>query len=262
MIKMPWVGFCIATFLACASASWAKINVREEIGFDQKIGQQIPLDLTFTNEAGQKVLLKDYFGKRPVILNLVYFECPMLCTEVLNGLLRTLHVLKFNVGQEFNILTVSFDPRETSILAEKKSKLYHMRYERPVPDNSWPFLTGDEASIRKLANAVGFRYVYDASVNQYAHASGIVVLTPEGKVSRYQFGVEYSPNDLKLSLIDASQNKIGTAVDQILLYCYRYDPMTGKYGIRIMRTLRLSALLTLFGVAFYVTRMLRKERMA
>jgi protein SCO1 len=239
-----------------------KSPVLSQIGFDQKLGAQVPLDLVFTNEQGQPVKLASYFHGQPVVLNLVYYRCPMLCGEVLNGILRAIRTLKFNVGQEYSILTISFDPREKPALAAKKGEHFRMQYGRPIPEGGWPFLTGDEASIRKLAETVGFRYVYDKSIDQYAHAAGLVILTPDGKASHYMYGVEYSPRDMKFALIEASKNVIGSPVDQLLLYCYHYDPTSGRYGLAIMRFLRISAVLMILGVAAFITIMIRREKNA
>jgi len=220
-------------------------NVRppglKNVGIEQRLNQQVPPDLTFRDETGKAVQLGDYFGKRPMILNLVYYQCPMLCGEVLSGLSSTLRVLKFEVGKEFDVLTVSFDPKETPEMAAAKKTEYLRRYGRPNAAEGWHFLTGPAASIDALTKAAGFQYQYDPKSGQFAHATAIVVLTPEGKIAQYYYGVEFAPKDLRLGLIQASQNKIGTVVDQVLLYCYHYDPDTGKYGAIISRVLQLAA---------------------
>jgi protein SCO1/2 len=217
-------------------------NVR----FDQKLDAQVPLDAVFRNEFDQPVHLGDYFNQgKPVILSLVYFDCPMLCTEVLNGLSSSLRILQFDLGKQYDVLTVSFDPREKPDLAAAKKRAYLQRYGRPDAQNGWHFLTGDEANIHKLTNAVGFQYAWDAKTQQFAHAAGIMVLTPEGRVSQYYYGVEYSPKDLRLGLVQASQNRIGTVVDQVLLYCYHYDPRTGRYGAVIANILKVAGAATL-----------------
>ena len=220
-------------------------NVRppglKNVGIEQRLNQQVPPDLTFRDETGKAVQLGDYFGKRPMILNLVYYQCPMLCGEVLSGLSSTLRVLKFDVGKEFDVLTVSFDPKETPEMAAAKKTEYLRRYGRPNAAEGWHFLTGPAASIDALTKAAGFQYQYDPKSGQFAHATAIVVLTPEGKIAQYYYGVEFAPKDLRLGLIQASQNKIGTVVDQVLLYCYHYDPDTGKYGAIISRVLQLAA---------------------
>ncbi|HEV7395796.1 MAG TPA: SCO family protein [Pyrinomonadaceae bacterium] len=223
----------------------------QNVGIDQKLNQQIPLDLTFKNESGEPVTLKQYFGKRPVIISLVYYNCPMLCTQVLNGMIGSFKTLSFLPGQDYEVVTVSFDSRETPALASAKKDLYVSylpQAKRAPAANGWHFLTGDEANITKLAQAVGFRYQWDEATNQFAHASGIMVATPEGKLSQYYYGIEYSARDLRLGLVEASSNKIGTPVDQLLLYCYHYDPATGTYGARIMNMVRLAGALTVVGI--------------
>ena len=227
-------------------------NVRppglQNVGIEQHLNGQIPPDLTFRDEAGKPVRLGDYFDKKPVILNLVYYQCPMLCGEVLSGLESALRVLKFDVGKEFDVLTVSFDPRETPDMAAKKKAEFLKRYGRPSAANGWHFLTGPQESIDALTKAAGFQYQYDPKTGQFAHSTAIMVLTPEGKIAQYYYGVEYAPKDLRLGLIQASENKIGNLADQVLLYCYHYDPATGKYGAIIARVLQLSALATVLGL--------------
>lgn len=232
------------------------------VGFDQKLDEQVPLDLEFRDEAGRRVRLAQYFGRRPVVLSLVYYECPMLCTLVLNGMLRAFRTLSFDIGGQFEVLTVSIDPRETPELAARKKQVYMDGYGRPGAERGWRFLTGNQASIEALARAVGFRYAYDPASGQFAHASGIAVLTPQGRIARYQYGVEYSARDLRLALIEASQNKIGTPVDQVLLYCFAYNPATGTYGAAIMNLLRAGALATLLVLGGLVLVLLRRDRRA
>ena len=224
----------------------------DKIGIDQKLDEQVPLDLVFQDENGNDVRFGDLFEGKPVLLTLVYYECPMLCTEILNGVLRSLRALPFDVGKEFQVITVSFDPDETPVLAMTKKRMYLERYDRPGAEEGWHFLTGDEDSIRRLTDAVGFRYTYVPARDQYAHASGIMILTPEGRVSRYFYGIEYSARDLRLGLIEAAANQIGTAVDQVLLLCFHYDPTTGKYGMIIMNVIRLAGLFTVVGLAAFV----------
>ena len=220
-------------------------NVRplglKNVGIEQRLNQQIPPTLAFRDENGRAVQLGDYFGKKPMILNLVYYQCPMLCGEVLSGLESAMRVLKFDAGKEFDVLTVSFDPKETPEMAAAKKAEYLKRYGRPGAAAGWHFLTGPAASIDALTKAAGFQYQYDPKSGQFAHATAIMVLTPEGKIAQYYYGVEFAPKDLRLGLIQASQNKIGTVVDQVLLYCYHYDPSTGKYGAIISRVLQLAA---------------------
>ncbi len=217
----------------------------QNVGIQQNLNDQIPLNLHFKDEAGNDVTLGKYFGKRPVILNMVYYQCPMLCGEVLNGLSGALGILKLDLGKDFDVLTVSFDPRDTPQLATAKKKTFIQRYHRPGGADGWHFLTGQQDSIAALAKAVGFQYQYDAKIGQFAHPAAIMILTPSGKIAQYYYGVEYSPKDLRLGLVEASNEKIGNVVDQILLYCYHYDPSTGKYGAVITRVLRLSGVATI-----------------
>jgi len=240
----------------------SKLEALEGISIEQKLNEQIPLDLNFLDATGQRVQLRDYFGEKPVILSLVYYECPMLCSMILNGLLRSLNILSFDVGDEFNIVTVSFDPKETTKLAMGKKKSYMSKYGRLDAEKGWHFLTGDESSIQQLTKAVGFNYKYDPETNQFVHASGIMVLTPEGKLSRYFYGVEYSAKDLKFGLMEAATNKIGSAVDQLLLYCYHYDPVTGKYGMVIMNVIRISGTATVLVLAAFMLAMFRRDRIS
>jgi len=232
----------------------------KEVGFDQKLGGQLPLDLVFRDEAGKDVKLSAYFGKKPVILHLMYFECPMLCGMAIEGLLRSLRALSFDVGKEFDVVTVSFDPREGPDLAKGKKANVVETYARPGAAAGWHFLTGSEASIRALTKAVGFRYVWDAEQKQFAHATGVVLLTPGGKISRYFFGIEYSTKDLRLGLIDSGTEKIGSLTDQLLLMCYHYDPRVGRYTPAITRLLKAGAALTVIGLAAFIATMLRRER--
>jgi protein SCO1 len=231
-----------------------------EIGLDQKLDTQLPLDLRFKDETGRDVRLGEFFGKRPVILTLVYYECPMLCTQVLNGLTSALGVLKFSVGEEFDIVTVSFDPKETPELAAGKKAAYLERYNRPGAGKGWHFLTGDEKSIAALTKAVGFRYAYNASIDQYAHVSGFMVLTPGGKLSRYFYGIEYGPRDVRLAVLEAADQRIGTPVDQLLLYCFHYDPKSARYSLAVMRLVRAAGLTTVLALAAGVFVLRRREQ--
>lgn len=234
-----------------------------DVGFDQRLGEQIPLDVSFRDEAGRQVKLGDYFGKRPVVLSLVYYECPMLCTLTLNGLVSAMSVLSFDPGKEFEAVTVSFDPREGAELASLKKKAYLNRYRRAGAEASWHFLTGDRDSIAALTRAVGFRYAWDETSKQFAHPSGVVVLTAAGRIARYLYGVEYAPKDLRLALLEAGEGKIGIPVlDPLLLYCYQYDAMTGRYSAAILRLVRVSAVLTLLALGAFITISLRRERPA
>jgi len=214
-----------------------------DISIHQKLNTQIPLNLIFRDDSGQELPLSAYFGSRPVILALVYYQCPMLCTQVLNGLTMSLRTMSLESGQDFDVVTVSIDPTETPVLAAKKKAEYLRRYAKG--SEGWHFLTGAEPQIKELASSVGFRYAYDPKTKQYAHASAIMLLTPSGKLSRYFYGIEYSPRDLRLGLVEASENKIGSPVDEVLLYCYHYDPNTGKYSAIVMNMVRVAGVLTL-----------------
>ena len=213
------------------------------IGLDQKLNAQIPLNLNFRDESGQDLPLSTYFGSRPVVLALVYYQCPMLCTQVLNGMVVSLRGMSLESGRDFEVVTVSIDPTETPQLAAKKKAEYLRRYAKSA--DGWHFLTGAEPRIKELAATVGFRYAYDPKTKQYAHASAIMVVTPSGRLSRYFYGIEYPPRDLRLGLVEASENKIGSPVDEVLLYCFHYDPNTGKYSAIVMNIVRLAGGLTL-----------------
>src|SRR5215471_8048972 len=221
------------------------------VGISQKLDHQVPLDLQFRDEADRTVALSKFFHGKPVLLAPVYYRCPMLCTQILNGVAGALKAVSFNPGQDFEVVAFSFDPKDTPEIAAAKRESYLRRYGRPQTANGWHFLTGDEASIKSLTEAIGFHYRYDAANDQFAHASGIMLLTPEGRLSRYFYGVEYSPRDLRLGLVEASANKIGTAVDEALLFCFHYDPATGKYGAMALNILRVAgAGFALIGGAF------------
>jgi protein SCO1/2 len=231
-----------------------------DVGIDQKLDEQLPLDLEFRNESGEAVKLGNYFGKKPVVLSLVFYECPMLCNQVLNGMVSAFRVMSFEVGEEFEVVTVSFDSRETSALAAAKKRTYVgylSKEKRSGAATGWHFLTGDEPNIKRLTDAVGFRYHFDEATNQFAHASAIYIATPHGKLARYFYGIEYAPRDIRLGVIEASENKIGSPVDQLLLYCYHYDPATGKYGAVVMNMIRLggvATLLAMFALFFLLRR--------
>ncbi len=231
-----------------------------DVGFDQRLGASLPLDLQFTDENGDEVTLERYFGERPVILALVYYECPMLCSMVLSGMISSLRVLKFNPGSEYEVLVVSFDPGETPEMARTAKQTYLELYDRPETEAGWHFLTGNEQEIQALTRSVGFRYVYLPEEDQFAHAAGILALTPEGQVARYYYGVEYVPRDIRLGLIEAADNKIGSMVDQVLLYCFHYDPITGKYSAVAMNIVRLAAAVTVLFLALFLFRQWRSER--
>jgi protein SCO1/2 len=217
----------------------------ENVGIAQHLDAQVPPDLIFRDDTGKTVKLGDYFGRKPIILNLVYYNCTMLCGEALAGLASAMRLIKFDVSNEFDVVTVSFDPRETPDMAAAKKIDYVKRYGRPNAASGWHFLTGQPDAINALTKTVGFQYQYDAQSKQYAHATAIMVLTPQGRISRYFYGVDFPPKDLRMGLVEASQGKIGNAVDAVLLYCYHYDPGTGKYGAMVSNILRLAAAATM-----------------
>jgi len=231
----------------------------KEVGIDQKLNDVIPLGLTFRDENGNPVKLSQYFGQKPVLLSLVYYNCPMLCTQVLNGIDRSLRYVPMDIGKDFEVVTVSIDPSESPKLASAKRDLYVGIYGRPGAAEGWHFLTGDESQIKQLANAAGFRYAYDADSKQFAHASVIMILTPEGKISRYFYGIQYPSRDVRLGLVEASEGKIGSPVDQILLFCYHYDPITGKYGLLVSRVIKAGGLLTMLAIGVLVLVLRRGE---
>jgi len=250
-----------AEMLANVCAADDPREVLKRIGFDQNLDAQVPLDLAFRDEFGKTVTLSDYFKHgKPVLLALVYHDCPMLCGAEQNGLVTCLRAMPYSAGNEFEVLTVSFDPAESTTLSVEKKSEYLKSYGRASAAEGWHFLTGDKASIDALTSAVGFRYVYDPVIRQFAHPSGLVLLTPQGRVSRYFYGIEYYPRDIDFGILEASQNKIGTLSEQVLLYCYRYDPMTGKYGFVIINILRLAGILTVVGLASFMAVMIRRER--
>jgi protein SCO1 len=231
----------------------------KEVGVDQKLNDSIPLSLTFRDEHGRPVELARFFGNKPVIVSLVYYNCPMLCTQVLNGLDRSLQLIPLEIGKDFNVVTVSIDPTERPVLAEAKQAMYAGMYGRPGAAYGWHFLTGDQPQIQALADSLGFRYAYDPDSKQYAHASAIMLLTPEGKISRYFYGITYPARDLRLGLDEASEGKIGSPVDQVLLFCYHYDPHTGKYGLIVSRVIQLSGLLTILVGGIFLIVLFRGE---
>jgi protein SCO1 len=261
----------LALAMAASLAAWDKDQpppkvpaasrprILTDIGFDQRLGDTVPLDAAFRDETGRTVRLGDYFGSRPVVLSLAYYECPMLCTVTLNGLASALDVLTFEPGREFEVVTVSFEPKETPALAAAKKAAYLRRYRRPGADKAWHFLTGDAESIRRLTQAVGFRYAWDETTKQYAHASGVMVLTSDGRLARYLYGVEYAPKDLRFAIYEAAQGKILSPVNQLLLYCYHYDPDQGRYGTTVMRILRVAGVLTVVGLGAMMATLRRRQ---
>ncbi|HEV2296263.1 MAG TPA: SCO family protein [Tepidisphaeraceae bacterium] len=238
----------------------AAASMMTRVGIDQNLNAQLPLDLEFRDESGKTVRLGQYFGEKPVVLAFVYYGCPSLCTMVLNGMNQSFRTLSFDIGKEYDVVTVSFDHTETPQLAAEKKATYLRQYGRAGGEQGWHFLTGDEANIQKLTKAAGFRFVWDDATKQFAHGSAIMVTTPDGRLSRYFYGLEYAPKDLRLGLIEASQNRIGGMTDQVLLLCYQYNPMTGKYGFAIMRSLQAGGIATLLALVSYITMKLVRER--
>ena len=235
-------------------------EILQHVGIDQNIGVSLPLDLAFRDESGTSVELGSYFGGKPVILTLVYYDCPMLCTEVLNGLNRSLAPLSYSIGEEFEVVTVSFDPRETPQLASQKKAVYTQRYGRPGTTEGWHFLTGDAPAIDRLTETVGFNYVYDESEGQFVHGSAIMIVSPQGTVSHYFFGIEYPSEDIRLAIIESSEEKLGNVFDQIMLYCFNYDPEQGRYGVAIMNAMRVAGLITLVGMGSFMIIMFKRDR--
>jgi protein SCO1/2 len=238
----------------------AQLAILKDVRIDQKLDAPVPLDLRFVDEAGRDVTLGQYFGKRPVVLALVYYQCPMLCTLVLDGLTSAIGTMNLTAGKDFDVVVVSFNPGEPPSLAANSKAGIVKRYARPGTDGGFHFLTGREESIRALADAVGFRYAWDHAINQYAHPAAVTVLTPGGHVSRYLFGVDFAPRDVRLALVEAGDGKIGTVLDQALLYCYHYDPFSGKYGLALMSVIRLGGVLTVGVIGASIFLALRRER--
>jgi protein SCO1/2 len=251
---------CCKTFAASSVPSDTLTDSHlAEIKFDQKLNNTISLDLHFRDENNKEVRLADYFSKKPVILVLGYYGCPMLCTLVLNGMAEGLQDLRWSIGKEYDVINVSIDPHETPLLAAAKKRSYLKRYGRDTAESGWHFLTGDSDAIQRLADEVGFRYAYDPVSKQYAHPSGLVVLTRDGRISRYLFGVTFSPRDLYTSLDTASSRKIGSRIQDLILLCFHYRPITGRYGNIIMITVRVLGVATLLGLPALIITMARKK---
>jgi len=231
-----------------------------EIGFDQNIGARLPFDAPFTDESGRAVRLGDYFGARPVVLVFAYYDCPMLCTQVINGLASALDVLSLSPHKDFEIVTISFNPKDTPATATAKKRIYLQRYKKEGAADGWHFLIGEQTSIDRVTKAAGFRYAWDADTKQFAHPTGVIVLTPDGRIARYLFGIEYGPRDLRYALVEASNGALGNVADALLLYCYHYDPMTGRYGFLIMRAVRLAGAATVLALVSFIVFMVRTER--
>jgi protein SCO1/2 len=230
------------------------------VGIEQHLDAHLPLDAVFRDEQGHEVKLGDYFKNRPVVVMLVYYRCPMLCTQVLNGFLKSSQAVSLQIGRDYQVVTVSFDPRETPQLAAEKKHSYARAYRRDGAAEGWHFLTGDRQSIDRLTKVVGFHYHFDPKSEQFAHASGIALATPDGRLSRYFYGIEYEPDDLRLGLVESSSGGIGSLVDQVLLLCYHYDPLTGKYGLVISGVMRTAGLLTVMVLGSFLAVMYRRER--
>ena len=267
LLRIPRLGRSLALPLllcvVCASASAQEAPpppFLKDVGIDQKLGGQVPLDLVFRDESGRDVRLGELVKDKPVILMLVYYECPMLCTMSLNDLTKVMRVMPYDVGGQFDVITVSFDPREGPDLARRKKASYVKQYARPGAEQGWHFLSGDAEPIRRLTESVGFRYTWDEPTKQFAHASGFTILTPQGKLARYFFGHDYSASDLRLSLVEASQGRIGTVTDALILYCFHYDPAKGKYSLAIMNVLRALGVLTLLLLGGFIVRSVMHER--
>jgi protein SCO1/2 len=260
--------FHAAILLALTAIAALSVNAQQlttpailsKVGITQNLNAQIPPDLVFRDETGKSVRIGDFFGDKPILLSQVYFDCPALCTEVLNGELRTMKAISLDLGKDFDAVTVSFEPRDTPALAKSKRDVYIGQYGRPGAVGHWHFLTGEQQSIEALTNVTGFRYAYDSSIRQYAHAAAILVLTPDGRIDRYFYGVQYPARDVRLGLVEASEGKIGTLTDHALLYCYQYDPMTGKYGVVVMNVLRAAGGLTVLVLGIFMTMMFLRER--
>jgi protein SCO1/2 len=231
----------------------------QQVRFDQRLGEQVRLDTAFRDETGRQVRLGDYFGRRPVVLVLAYYECPMLCDLVLNGLAGSLKALAFSPGQEYEIVVASIDPGETPALAAEQKRQALARFNRTGTEDGWHFLTGDHAAIDALTDDIGFRYVYDRERDEYAHAAGVTVLTPEGRISRYLFGIDFPPRDVRMALIESADNRIGSLLDQAMLYCFHYNPTIGRYTAATMLILRIAGAVTLVGVILMIVLLRRRE---
>lgn len=255
----------LIVFILLLASAWAVADnslppILQNVGIEQRLNDQVPLNLKFKDENGANVELQKYFTGKPVILTLVYYKCPMLCTEVLNGTVKAMKVLEFQAGKEFDVVTVSFNPKETPRLASDKKQMYLESYGKPGAAAGWHFLTGAQDSIQRLTNAVGFKYKYDPIQDQFAHAASIMILTPQGRISRYLYGVEFAPRDLRLALVEASEGKIGSPVDRALLFCFHYDPTTGKYSAYVLNLVRLGGVVTVLCIGVFIVVMKKKEK--
>jgi len=264
----------LAAFLATAAPALAQYGdapkrvtptaekpaILQNVGIEQRIGEQLPFDVTFKDESGRDVRLGDFFGARPAVIALAYYQCPMLCSQVLNGMLGSLKTLSFAPGKDFEVIVVSIDPRDGFREAAAKKATYLSHYGRPETAAGWHFLTGTDASIKPLASAIGFHYAYDGNIKQYAHPAAIYVVTPKGKVARYFMGIDFAPRDVRLALVEASNNQLGSVADSVLLLCYHYDPATGKYGAATLTAVRVGFIATVGALLTFVFVSLRRER--
>jgi protein SCO1/2 len=232
----------------------------QEVGYDQRLGEQLPLDLPFRDEAGREVKLGDYFSRRPVVMIFAYYHCPMLCDLVVQGATGSLKALTLAAGQDFDVVVVSIDPKETPRQAKEAKRDALAHYGRTGTGAGWHFLTGAQQPILELTKAAGFRYVYDKKSNEFAHAAGVMILTPSGRISRYLYGIEYAPRDMRLALVESGEGRIGNLADQVLLYCFHYDPVYGKYSAMTMNILRLAAVATVLGLGLLIVLLKRRER--
>jgi protein SCO1 len=229
------------------------------VTFAQRLNEKLPLDAQFKDEAGRTVALGDYFGTKPVVLAFVYYQCPMLCSQVMNGISSALKVVPFTPGEEFDVVLVSFDPRDTPEAANAKKRAHLAHWSSESTAAGWHFLTGDADTIRRVTSAAGFTYTWDEKTGQFAHVSGVLTVTPDGRLSRYFYGVEYSPKELRLALVESGEGRIGSPVEELLLYCFQYDPTSGRYGLVVMNLVRLGSLLTMAGILTFVFVMRRRD---
>jgi protein SCO1/2 len=256
-----WSSALLFAPVLCAQLTSNEVPVQlRNVGIEQKLNKRVPLDIELRDETGAAVPLRKYFGSKPVILSFVYYGCPRLCSMQLTGMLKSLRALSFTAGEEFEVVNVSFDARETAALAAKKKNSYVEGYGRPGSESGWHFLTGEQGPVRRLTDSAGYKFDYDPRTDQFSHASAIMVLTPDGRLARYFYGIEYSTRDLRLALIEAADGKIGTAADQVLLYCFDYDPDTGRYSMSILKSIRIGGVGLLFAIVAFITISLRRER--